>query len=53
MEIADTYMMKGISMKYLKAWIKNEGINTLFFTVTKNFQYFQKIIELCFLYLDA
>lgn len=52
-EIAVTYKMKGISVKYIKSWIKSEGINTLFFTLSKSSIYFSKIIELCYMYLEA
>lgn len=40
MEIGVTYKMKGISMKFTKGWVKNEGVNTLFFTLSKSPQYF-------------
>jgi hypothetical protein len=39
-------------LQIIRNWIKNEGINTLFFSIKKQPQLLGSILEICYCYLD-
>lgn len=52
-DVVMEYKMKGLGMTNLKGWMKNEGVNTLFYALKKEPSLFERIIELCYACLDT
>jgi hypothetical protein len=41
-----------VNLQVLRNWVKNEGINTLFFSIKKQPLLMGSVIEICYSYLD-
>ncbi len=52
MEIYHQYRLSNLNLQALRNWVKNEGINTLFFSIKKQPLLMANIIEICYSYLD-
>jgi hypothetical protein len=48
----DQYRLSGFAIDIMRNWIKNEGINTLFFSIKKHPTLSSIIFRICYNYLD-